>query len=456
MKNKVVLIFTLCMFLNFSSQAAVAALEELEHQRSLVEFKNSTEFERLSRESAKLLPQTLEENQHLTLFSLFRTRHYFFGMPNMVSKLCGLHHKILGLVDAVVTSAFLDPEFEEFWKIGTRESCYDSKILDRTKQNFEREFKEELTRETLKKNKSLLDLAFEVYSIFAPKLTLRDPWDTFAINSGFFRGWEIIGLDAANTNWIADGECRQEILQRMQSDLCLPLKSTTSHGIVQDSFVEVRYYFDPWAFAEPAPFQITLRKKSEAIQEPLKRFLYLSADDALRKRQTDVSILRRAWLKSSPSRKRNIYESAFENNGREEALCYHLGLLVQKTDEIRAQELFRISADQGFPLAFSHLGVSLKEMGKFEEARAYLEKGAEARSPHALFHLAFMLEKGEGGKRDPEQALSYLKESADLGNEPAAYEYAQKLYAKAYEIFTNHLHPPRETLGFISRLPKPL
>jgi TPR repeat protein len=67
-----------------------------------------------------------------------------------------------------------------------------------------------------------------------------------------------------------------------------------------------------------------------------------------------------------------------------------------------------------------------------------------------------MLEKGEGGTRDSEEALSYLKESAGLGNEPAAYEYAQRLYAEAYKIFKENLHTPRKALTFISRLPKPL
>ena len=456
MKNKVILVITLCFLSNFFTYAAVEELERLEAERTRVEFKDSREFERLSRESAKLLPQTLEKNPELTLFSLIRTLYYFFGMPNMVSELCGPGNTTLGLVDAVVTSAFRSPEFEEWWQGGIKESCYDSKVLEGIKEDFEEEFGKELTQEDLKKKKPLLDSAFQVYSIFGPKLNLGDIWGVL-FNRNVFRGWEVIGFDRANAGWITDGECRQEIFQRMGQDFCLPFKTTTSHGISHDSFVEVRYYFDPWVLEESAPFQIVFRKKADSIPDPLKRFLYssLEAEEALGKARSEIDILRRACLEPSLPQKQDIYEGAIKAKLQEPSLCYELGLSLEKTDKSRATSLFKSAADRGNSFAFTHYGLSLKEEGRLKEARNYLIHGSRLGSPHALFHLAFLVEKGEGGERDPEKALGYLKESASLGNGPAAYEYALRLYAAAYKILKGSRHLPRGVTAFTSKLPKP-
>jgi tetratricopeptide (TPR) repeat protein len=436
------------MFSIFSPHAAVEELEGLEAQRTRVEFTDSKEFDCLTRESAKLLSQTLEKNQELTLFSLMRTRHYFFGMPNMVSELCGPGNTALGLVDAVVTSAFLDPEFEEFWRIGTEESCYDSKILEAIKKDFKDEFGGELTRGDLKKKKPLLDSAFQVYSIFAPRLSLGSIWEVL-FNIEFFRGWEITGFLSANMGWITDGECRQEIFKRVGQDSCLPFKTTTSHGISDDSFVEVRYYFDPWVLEESAPFQISFRKKADSIPGSLKRFLYSPADaeKALRKAHSEVDILRRACLEESLPQKQRLYERAIEAGLQEPSLCYELGLSLEKTDKSRATSLFKSAADRGDPFSFTHYGLSLKEEGNLEEAKSYLKKGSELGSPHAFYHLARLVDK--------ERALGYLRASADLGNGPAAYEHALRLYETVYKVLKESRHIPREATTFASRLPKP-
>jgi hypothetical protein len=471
MKNKLILVITICMFSNFSSQAAVGELENLEVKRTQVEFTDSLEFERLTRDSAKLLPETLGANIDLTLFSLIRTRKYFFGMPGMVPKLCGPGNKTLGLVDAVVTSAFLDPEFEEYWRLGAekcakeecaKEECaekkyYDSKVLERTKESFEDEFGE-LTREKLEENKPLLDRAFQVYSIFAPRLTLGTIWGDLCVDgSEIFRGWKVKGLGAISV-WIKDKEGGQETFLRIREDSYLPFKSATSFGIVRESSVEVTYSFDPWVLGEPAPLQLTFRKKEEPILGFLNKFLYSPKDNekALEKAHSEVDVLRRAYRERSLSKKQRIYEDAIEAGLQEPSLFYELALLLQTRDKGRAESFFKSAADRGHPFAFTHYGLSLKEEGRLEEARDYLAKGSSLGSPHAKFHLAFMLEGGEGGERNSEKALRYFKESAALGNGPAAYEYALRLYRAAYKVFKESHHIPPEAAAFTSGLPKPL
>ena len=459
MKTILIFIFSFCLFINFSAKSALETeesqqslsktLKSLEHERNLA--KTYPEFERLSRTIAPLLPQALEGNMslHQALFSLLRTRHYFFGMPRLVPTFCGDHNEALELVDKFATHAWHDADFQEMWKEGISESCYDSKILEAIAPDFKDECGGDLTKEILKSHKPLLDLAFSIYEVFAPKLTIAKLWDFYATSEGLLRGWTIEGLDPS---WIPTGEDRQIVYEKIAKHPLLPLSSKTSWAVPDENILRVTYYFSPWMIQDDIPLIFSLTKPLKSIHESVQELLSKAPDLDLEK---EGQILKKAHGKSSDT-KQKFFETALKEGIESMTIRHELGLLFKKNGNLeQAKEHFRVSANLGCASAQDHYGLLIKEEHP-KEAALYFKAAAQGESPYGLFRWSKILMHGEGGeiKRDYSRGLVFLKDAADLGHDAASYIYALELYKTVLDYIRQAADKGiNEARDFLGRLP---
>ncbi len=455
MKN-LTLVFTIFIIQISSATAAVECLEGLEKDRNRIESKefpepaDSADFEHLSRKAAKLLPQTLKVNPELTLFSLLRTRHHFFGMPRMVSEFCGTTDSVLVLVDALAVHAWHREEVEDLWRIGTEESCYDSKILEAIQEDFEGESGLLLSREFLKTNKLLLDKAFSIYEIFAPKMNFRQAVES--LTQDVYREWTI----EKGTGALA--QLQGEFLSRVQKDWSMPINSLTSHGVRDGEMLRVNYYFVPWMTEKKDIFVFALAKDSSRIKKQIPQiqdFLYQFLPPKAQERlENEFTVLRRASYLDSQQDELERYRAEIRKGTGNLMIYYTAGLLLKRMGKSgEAYSYFKFSADQGLPHAQDHCGLHLQETNP-ALARLYFKAGAGTDFSYANFHYGDCLKDGIGGKKDPKKALIFLKKAADSGHPYAQYDYGFLIYQESREYLEKaSKQGVREAKELLPRLP---
>jgi hypothetical protein len=453
MKN-LTLVFTIFIIQISSATAAVECLEGLEKGRNLIESKelqepaDSEDFEHLSRKAAKLLPQTLTVNPELTLFSLLRTRHHFFGMPRMVSEFGATDSaKILVLVDALAVHAWHREEVEDLWRIGTEESCYDSKILEAIQEDFEGESGLPLSREFLKTNKLLLDKAFSIYEIFAPKMNFRQAVESFT--QDVYRGWTIEKGSGALA------QLQGEFLSRVKRDESMPINSLTSHGVKDREMLRVNYYFVPWMTEKEDTFAFSFVKDLGKIKDPIQVFLYPSLPPKAQERlENEFAVLRSASYLDSQQDELDCYRAEIRKGTGNLMIYYTAGLLLKSMGRSEeAYPYFKFAADRGLPHAQDHCGLHLQETNP-TLARLYFKAGAGTDFSYANFHYGDCLKDGIGGKKDREKALIFLKKAADSGHPYAQYDYGFLSYQESREYLEKaSKQGVREAKELLPRLP---
>ena len=83
--------------------------------------------------------------------------------------------------------------------------------------------------------------------------------------------------------------------------------------------------------------------------------------------------------------------------------------------------LLEQAAGQGHAYAMDALGCIHRERGEYEQAVAWVLKGAEAGLPRAMFDLGCSLEEGEGvAAPDHPAAADWFRRAADAGDGKAA------------------------------------
>ncbi|MGD9679875.1 MAG: hypothetical protein AB7W16_01710 [Candidatus Obscuribacterales bacterium] len=133
------------------------------------------------------------------------------------------------------------------------------------------------------------------------------------------------------------------------------------------------------------------------------------------------------WLKvSTAPRARNILGSMYLDGSGGVARDYH-----------RAWDTLRAAAAQNDPLAKASLGeicyLGLGMRQNFMEAKKWLEDGAAANNPKALFYLSQMYATGTGVNRDEAKASEYLTRYDDAAAKlPAQTSNEDKIVYKDY------------------------
>jgi len=102
---------------------------------------------------------------------------------------------------------------------------------------------------------------------------------------------------------------------------------------------------------------------------------------------------------------------------------------IDQEDEVRATELYRKSADKGYPEAMVVVGMSYLEGKNVEQdyncAFSWFHKAAEAEYPDGMFFLGDCYQKGLGTERDLEKAEYWKEKAFKAGNARAMLEYAE-------------------------------
>lgn len=107
---------------------------------------------------------------------------------------------------------------------------------------------------------------------------------------------------------------------------------------------------------------------------------------------------------------------------------FYLGLLyekgiegVVKKDFSQALEYFKMSAVEGYPQAYTKLGLILEPSNKKCALKMY-KRGALAGDSTALCKIGFALLKGEGVQKDEKMGLTCIVKAMKLGNIVAKYK----------------------------------
>ena len=90
-------------------------------------------------------------------------------------------------------------------------------------------------------------------------------------------------------------------------------------------------------------------------------------------------------------------------------------------DDQQAELWFRRAADAGYDFAQYALGKLLQGQNRMDEAVSWYEKAAAQGNSWASYRLGKLYLTGQGVKRDREQAWAYFYQSAERGNEYAAF-----------------------------------
>ena len=162
-----------------------------------------------------------QEEQITIIHSITRTRHRFMGQRNM------LHDRYLGYdraktnsllqteslfknhmaavlaVDAMVMKAMNDDDFEELWRQEnadkTASTVFVAGVIDHAKGHEKKEVLEPLQphlQRFLQARHDVIYIANDVFSVFAPKMTLQRIYNDMMVSGGVYKGWAIHNADA--------------------------------------------------------------------------------------------------------------------------------------------------------------------------------------------------------------------------------------------------------------------
>ena len=109
---------------------------------------------------------------------------------------------------------------------------------------------------------------------------------------------------------------------------------------------------------------------------------------------------------------------------------YLSGSQVFEVDLDEAFLLLSLAAKHDHPEAMANLGVYHYQLNDEKSAFSWISKAAQAGNPHSQYHLALMLESGEGGQTDLQQSLAWFQEAADQGQLDAMLAMARKILAQ--------------------------
>ncbi|TVL00591.1 hypothetical protein AYI83_00240 [Shewanella algae] len=96
-------------------------------------------------------------------------------------------------------------------------------------------------------------------------------------------------------------------------------------------------------------------------------------------------------------------------------------------DEIEAERFLSAAAANEQSEAMANLGVLCYQRGELQQAFEHITRAARAGDPHAQYHLALMLARGEGCEADPGASEQWLAEAAEQGQLDAMLARAQHM-----------------------------
>jgi hypothetical protein len=211
--------------------AALAWIQHLEDERDKADIDgNYAGFKKLTDEISATIAgkygiserSATQEEQIAIIHSITRTRHRFMGQRNM------LHDRYLGYdraktnsllqtdslfkdhmaavlaIDAMVMKAMNDDDFEELWRQEnankTASADFVSSVIDHSKNHEKKESFEPLQpsfQGFLQDRHDLIHLANDVFSVFAPKMTLKKVYTELMVSGGSsYKGWTVHNADA--------------------------------------------------------------------------------------------------------------------------------------------------------------------------------------------------------------------------------------------------------------------
>ncbi|RTR38119.1 DUF4145 domain-containing protein [Shewanella canadensis] len=98
-----------------------------------------------------------------------------------------------------------------------------------------------------------------------------------------------------------------------------------------------------------------------------------------------------------------------------------------KLDSDKALHYLQLAADLEQSEAIANLGVLFYQRGDLEKAKHFIAKAAQAGFPHAQYHLALMLARGEGCDVDAIAGEQWMAEAAEQGQVDAMLARAQSM-----------------------------
>ncbi len=106
---------------------------------------------------------------------------------------------------------------------------------------------------------------------------------------------------------------------------------------------------------------------------------------------------------------------------------YMVGGESIKPDSVKAQHYLQLAAALEQSEAIANLGVLYYQRDDLEQAKHFIAKAAQAGFPHAQYHLALMLARGEGCDADPIASEQWMAEAAEQGQIDAMLARAQSM-----------------------------
>ena len=104
---------------------------------------------------------------------------------------------------------------------------------------------------------------------------------------------------------------------------------------------------------------------------------------------------------------------------------YLVGSKQFEADTSLAQQYLSEAAKLEQSEAMANLGVLYYQQADLENAYKYIHRAAQAGFPHAQYHLALMLARGEGCTQDSIKSAYWMAEAAELGQVDAMFSCAQ-------------------------------
>lgn len=104
---------------------------------------------------------------------------------------------------------------------------------------------------------------------------------------------------------------------------------------------------------------------------------------------------------------------------------YLVGSEQFEADSSLAQQYLSEAAKLEQSEAMANLGVLYYQQGELESAYKYIHRAAQAGFPHAQYHLALMLARGEGCEQDSIKSAYWMAEAAEQGQVDAMFSCAQ-------------------------------
>lgn len=122
--------------------------------------------------------------------------------------------------------------------------------------------------------------------------------------------------------------------------------------------------------------------------------------------------------------------AASKGNGR--AMCemgkiYGRGLFGVREDAEICMNMFKASAEAGYPEGAFNYAMILEELNELKEAQKNFLKASEYGHGESMYHLGLLYHSGKGGVKDYDMALRYLLSATELGCVPAQ-QFVGKLY----------------------------